>query len=99
MAINCKSKVLGLPQARDLIKSLIRDFDNQLRLFPESGKKIDFVSIGEKYSELIKGDYRFLFKVKQDVDSNFRIDVLMICHQRMDYETLLRQRHITKLIR
>jgi len=99
VAIDWKSKTVGTEAARDSIKSLIRDFDNQVRLFPDSGKSIDIAPIGERYSELIKGDYRFVFKTEADINGKKSIYVLMFCHQRMNFETLMRQRHITTLIR
>ena len=98
VAINWKSKMTNLAESRDLIIGLIRDFDNQLKLFPESGKKIEFVPIGIHYLELLKGDYRTVYKVDKDSNGKLTIHLLMFCHQRMDYQTLMRQRNMMKIM-
>lgn len=98
VAITWKSKLIGKLAARDAIKGLLQDIDNQLRLFPESGKKIEFVSIGVHYLELLKGDYRAVYKIDKQPSGKLTLYLLMFCHQRMDYQTLMRQRHIMKVI-
>jgi plasmid stabilization system protein ParE len=98
VAINWKSRSQSTDQARDLIKVLLQDFDNQIRLFPGSGKKIDLIAMSDSYSEMIKGDYRFVYKTDKDQSGGVCIYVLMFCHQRMDFETLVRQRTLAKYI-
>lgn len=98
VAINWRSKVIGLAEARDLIKGLLRDIDNQIRLFPESGSQIDFVPIGVHYLALLKGDYRAVYKIDTDSSGKMTIYLLMFCHQRMDYQTLMRQRYMMKIM-
>ncbi|MEL4243361.1 MULTISPECIES: type II toxin-antitoxin system RelE/ParE family toxin [Shewanella] len=98
VAINWKSKLIGKSEARDEIKSLLQDIDNQLRLFPESGRTIEFVPIGVHYLELLKGDYRAVYKIDKQPSGKLTLYLLMFCHQRMDYQTLMRQRHMMKII-
>ncbi|WP_345880366.1 type II toxin-antitoxin system RelE/ParE family toxin [Shewanella algae] len=100
LAQQWKAKAIGDSGARDLIKAVISDFSNQVRLFPDSGapdKLINSLNLGERYRVLLKGEYKFLYKLSES-DDKILIDVLIFCHQRMDYNTLLKQRLLQGLL-
>ncbi|AZZ97994.1 type II toxin-antitoxin system RelE/ParE family toxin [Pseudoalteromonas sp. R3] len=88
-AINWRAHTEGTDIARDKIKSTITDFKTQLETFPECGKACKYYEAPE-FRELIKGDYRFVYEIRQTGD-RFDIYVLIFCHVKMDYETLIRQ--------
>ncbi len=75
--------------ARDEIKGLIGDFKNQLTLMPESGKICEYINLDE-YRELIKGQYRFIYKLEPTA-KGFDITIITFCHTRMHFQTLLAQ--------
>ncbi|MEJ6474732.1 type II toxin-antitoxin system RelE/ParE family toxin [Pseudoalteromonas piscicida] len=88
-AIKWRTHNEGEQIARDKIKSTITDFQTQLKTFPECGKACQYFDAPE-YREIVKGDYRFVYEIRQ-TDNNFDIYILIFCHVKMDYETLLKQ--------
>lgn len=86
-AIRWLEKSTSEQKARETIKELITDFKNQLIVMPESGKKCQYLDL-DNYREMIKGQYRFVYKLDKS-GSIFSVTVIMFCHTRMDYATLL----------
>lgn len=88
-AIKWKSRTEGKEIARDKVKSAISDWKAQLETLPESGKACEYYDSPE-FRELIKGDYRFIYEIRK-VGDQFNIYLLIFCHVRMDYQTLIKQ--------
>lgn len=86
-AIRRLGKTGGEHTARDTIKGVMTDFQNQLTVLPESGKKCQYLD-SDVFREMIKGQYRFVYRLEQQ-DGAFHVTVVMFCHTRMDYATLL----------
>ncbi|MCF6437276.1 type II toxin-antitoxin system RelE/ParE family toxin [Pseudoalteromonas sp. MMG022] len=88
-AIKWREHTEGVEIARDKIKSTIADFITQLETFPECGKACLYYDAPE-FRELIKGDYRFVYEIHQ-TGNRFDIYILIFCHVKMDYQTLINQ--------
>ena len=86
-AIRWLGKTRSENTARDTIKGLMIDFQNQLTVLPESGKKCPYLD-SDSFREMIKGQYRFVYRLNKDHDV-FSVTVVLFCHTRMDYATLL----------
>lgn len=87
LAIRWLGKTATENTARDTIKQLMTDFKNQLTVLPESGKKCQYLN-SDSFREMIKGQYRFVYRLDKHQDT-FSVTVVMFCHTRMDYATLL----------
>jgi len=90
LAINWLSKAISKEDARVSIKDTISDVKNQLLVHPRSGKKCKYAS-SEKYREIIKGNYRTIYKIDDRDDSEPHIIIILFCHVKMNYQTLLSQ--------
>ena len=88
LAIKWLSKTSNAENSREEIKGLISDFKNQVSLFPGSGKPCQYFNI-DNYREIVKGNYRFIYKVETTKEEDQTITLIMFCHTRMDYQTLL----------
>ena len=89
LAINWLSKKISKEVAREKIKELIVDVKNQLIVHPYSGKHCQYTS-NEKYREIIKGDYRTIYTIDK-VQDEINIIIIVFCHVKMNYTTLLSQ--------
>lgn len=88
-AIKYKAHHDGEALARDTIKSIVGSWIDQLEILPESGKSCPYYDAPE-VRELIKDGYRFIYEIRQ-TDGDFDIYLMIFCHERMDYETLIHQ--------
>jgi len=86
-AIRWLDKTVSKDTARDTIKELMMNFKNQLSEMPESGKKCQYLN-SDSIREMVKGQYRFVYRLDINKDS-FNVTLIMFCHTRMDYATLL----------
>lgn len=75
--------------ARHSIKSTIVDWKELLETFPESGKACQYFD-SDEFREIYIGDYRFVYEIRSE-GKLFKIYLLIFCHEKMDYETLIRQ--------
>jgi plasmid stabilization system protein ParE len=89
LAIKWLQKTSDVNTARDVIKGRINDFKTQLTSLPESGKECLYMD-DDHYRELIKGQYRFIYKIESLGDS-FEITIITFCHTKMNYQTILAQ--------
>ncbi|MBL4909315.1 MAG: type II toxin-antitoxin system RelE/ParE family toxin [Alteromonadaceae bacterium] len=92
LAINWLSKKMSYDKAKNKIIALINDIKNQLILHPHSGKKCSF-DVKGKYREIIKGDYRTIYKI-DNINGETEITIIVFCHVRMNFQTLLSQSNI-----
>jgi len=92
LAINWLSKKMPLDKAKLKIIETINDIKNQLMAHPNSGKKCQF-DFGDKYREIIKNDYRTIYKLDESNNSTV-ITIILFCHTRMNFTTLLSQSNI-----
>tara|TARA_R110002012_G_C11647067_1_gene611113 strand:- start:838 stop:1182 length:345 start_codon:yes stop_codon:yes gene_type:complete len=92
LAINWLSKSTSREVARSKIKETVYDVKNQLIAHPYSGKKCKYLPI-EKYREIIKGNYRTVYKVEEYGDV-LHVIIILFCHVKMEYKTLLSQSNI-----
>lgn len=88
-AIKWRAKSQGESAARDAIKFTITDWRNQLLVMPECGRHCEHYD-SSLFREIIKGDYRFIYELRKNGDS-FSIYLLIFCHVKMDYQTLIQQ--------
>jgi plasmid stabilization system protein ParE len=88
LAVKWRAKKSTVTDARQKIKGVIEDFKNQLSTFPESGHKCQYLDI-EHYRELIKDQYRFIYRVDTEAQ-NVNITIVTFCSTKMDYQTILR---------
>lgn len=89
LAIKWKAQNVSLERAKEVIKEALTNFKNQLTVLPNAGKKCLYLDL-EYYREMTKGDYRMIYRVDRN-DNIFIITLVMFCHVRMDYQTLLNQ--------
>lgn len=89
-AIAWRSRSTDESEARDHIKGVIQDWQNQMSVAPESGKPTKHTD-SEKIRECIKGGYRLVYEVAE-LDDCFNIVLLIFCSTRQDYQTLLKLR-------
>lgn len=87
-ALKWKTLTSGEDKARQVIKANINDWRNQLLVLPESGKPCQYFA-SDDFREMIKGDYRYVYEIEKTPEG-FNIYLLIFCHVRMDYQTLLR---------
>lgn len=90
LAINWLAKKTSPIAARTKILTIINDVKNQLIVHPNSGTKCQFDFKG-KYREIIKNDYRTIYKLNK---SKGEIIIILFCHTRMNFQTLLSQSNI-----
>lgn len=88
-AIKWRSHHEDVDTARAKVKSTIVDWKDQLETFPECGKSCQYFD-SDEFRELNHGDYRFVYEIRQE-GKQFNIYLLIFCHEKMDYETLIRQ--------
>jgi Txe/YoeB family toxin of Txe-Axe toxin-antitoxin module len=88
LAIKWRAKKSTAAEVRSKIKDVIADFKNQLITFPESGHQCQYLDI-EHYKELIKDQYRFIYRVDTDAQ-NVKITIVTFCSTKMDYQTILK---------
>ena len=88
LAIKWRAKKTSVADARGKIKDVITDFRNQLTTFPDSGHECQYLDI-EHYQELIKDQYRFIYRVDADTQ-NIKITIVTFCSTKMDYQTILK---------
>jgi plasmid stabilization system protein ParE len=88
LAIKWRVKKSTVADARRKIKAAIVDFKNQLTTLPESGHKCEYLDI-EHYRELIKDQYRFIYRVDTDTQ-HIKITIVTFCSTKMDYQTILK---------
>jgi plasmid stabilization system protein ParE len=89
LAVQWKEKNVAAQRAKTVVKEALTNFKNQLATSPRSGKKCQYLNL-DHYKEMIKDDYRMIYRVDQSGDS-FVMTLVMFCHVRMDYQTLLNQ--------
>ena len=90
LAINWLAKKIPTVQAKAKIISIINDVKNQLIVHPNSGTQCQF-DFGDKYREIIKGDYRTIYKLDKSAKT---ITIILFCHTRMNFQVLLSQSNI-----
>ncbi|MCG7550611.1 type II toxin-antitoxin system RelE/ParE family toxin [Pseudoalteromonas sp. Of7M-16] len=89
-AINWRSRRETDCAARDSIKSTIIAWKSQLETLPESGKACQYFDSPE-FREIVKGNYRFVYEIRNTGEQQFNIYLLIFCHVRMDYQDLINQ--------
>jgi|TARA_B110000240_G_C13374598_1_gene399739 plasmid stabilization system protein ParE len=87
-AIEWMAKKTNKEQAKEYIKGIVTDWKNQMLVAPESGKVCQYL-ISDVIRESIKGDYRFTYEI-ENKGGELKISLLIFCHTKMDYQTLLR---------
>jgi plasmid stabilization system protein ParE len=87
-AIEWKAKNTDKEQAKEHVKSVITDWKNQMLVAPESGKVCQYL-VSDAIRESIKGDYRLTYEI-ENRNGELKIYLLIFCHTKMDYQTLLR---------
>ncbi len=92
VAINWLSKKIPAEKAKKRVIETINDVKNQLMAHPDSGKKCQF-DISDKYREVIKNDYRTIYKVDK-LNNEIQITLIFFCHTRMNFQALLSQSNI-----
>lgn len=92
LAISWLSKKLPADEAKKRVIETIHDVKNQLMAHPNSGKKCLF-DFENKYREIIKNNYRTIYKVNKS-NQETEIIVIVFCHTRMNFQTLLSQSNI-----
>jgi len=90
LAINWLAKKIPTDKAKSIVISTIQDVKNQLIVHPDSGTRCQFDFEG-KYREIIKNDYRTIYKIDK---INKEITIILFCHNRMNFQTLLSQSNI-----
>ncbi len=90
LAIDWLAKKVPNERAKSIVISTIEDVKNQLIVHPNSGKKCQFDFAG-KYREIIKNDYRTIYKVDKKKNE---ITIILFCHTRMNFQALLSQSNI-----
>ncbi|MDK1290222.1 type II toxin-antitoxin system RelE/ParE family toxin [Pseudoalteromonas umbrosa] len=88
-AIRFRARSQGESIARDRVKAAITNWKVQLETMPESGKACAYFD-DLQFREMIKGDYRLVYEIRKKEDT-YNIYLLIFCHVRMNYETLIRQ--------
>ena len=87
-AIEWRSRISDESESRDLIKGTPFDWKNKMTVAPESGKACQYID-NPKIQECIKGQYRLVYEIVEKNDC-FHINLLIFCHTRQDYQTLLK---------
>lgn len=87
-ALKWKMAVLGEREAKEQIKENINNWRNQLLVAPQSGKLCKYYP-SRHFREMVKGDYRYEYEVEKNAQGD-TLSLLIFCHVRMDYQTLLR---------
>jgi len=90
LAINWLAKKIPTDRAKSIVISTIQDVRNQLIVHPNSGTKCQF-DLTDKYREIIKNDYRIIYKVDKKKQE---IIIILFCHTRMNFQTLLSQSNV-----
>ena len=90
LAISWLAKKIPSDEAKTRILTIINDVRNQLIVHPNSGTKCQF-DFGDKYREIIKNDYRTIYKLDK---SDKTITIILFCHTRMNFQALLSQSNI-----
>ncbi|OUR60593.1 hypothetical protein A9Q74_12685 [Colwellia sp. 39_35_sub15_T18] len=90
LAISWLSKKIPPDKAKKRVIEIINDVKNQLIVHPNSGTKCQF-DFADKYREIIKNDYRTIYKIDK---VNNEITIILFCHTRMNFQTLLSQSNI-----
>jgi plasmid stabilization system protein ParE len=88
LAIKWRAKKSTIAVASSKIKTIIEDFKNQLTTLPESGHKCQHLDI-EHYRELIKGEYRFIYRVDTQ-EEQLKITIVTFCSTKMDFQTIVK---------
>ncbi|TMP23793.1 type II toxin-antitoxin system RelE/ParE family toxin [Pseudoalteromonas ruthenica] len=73
---------------RDAIKESIQDWRNQVITMPLSGRPCQYID-SPQFREMIKGNYRFIYEVRPGTGDSNTVLLLIFCHQRMDYQTII----------
>lgn len=87
-AIEWNSVKIGNNNAKIVVKSAISDWQNQMQVAPESGTPTQYID-NQRIRECIKGDYRLTYEIIEENDC-FKITLLIFCHTRQDYQSLLK---------
>ncbi|GLX77133.1 hypothetical protein tinsulaeT_04730 [Thalassotalea insulae] len=90
LAIDWLAKKVPNEKAKAIVISTIQDVKNQLIVHSDSGKKCQFDFVG-KYREIIKNDYRTIYKIDKKKNE---IIIILFCHTRMNFQALLSQSNI-----
>lgn len=88
LAIKWRAKKSSIAVASSKVKSVIEDFKNQLTTLPESGHKCQHLDI-EHYRELIKDEYRFIYRVDTE-QMQVKITIVTFCSAKMDFQTIVK---------
>lgn len=90
LAIDWLAKKASIERAKSMVISTVQEVKKQLVAHPDSGTKCEFDFDG-KYREIIKNNYRTIYKVDK---ANKTITIILFCHTRMNFQTLLSQSNI-----
>ncbi len=84
------SKTQEKSAVRDKIKSTINSWKDKITTFPHAGVQCKYLD-DPAFQEMLQGDYRFVYEVTELAADEVEIDLHIFCHQRMDYQTLLKR--------
>ena len=88
LAIKWRAKKSTTAVATSKIRAVIEDFKNQLTTFPEAGHQCQYLDI-EHYRELIKDEYRFIYRVDTEIEK-IQITIVTFCSTKMDFQTIVK---------